>query len=58
MARDVAVDVHRKALFVVILDPEGKELLVRRFAATAVGEAELLGQLQPGDRVPAFLSDE
>jgi transposase len=51
MARDIAVDVHRKALFVVILDPEGKEVLVRRFATTAAGEAELLAQLQAGDRV-------
>jgi transposase len=51
MARDVAVDLHRKTLFVVIVDADGTELLVRRFPATATGEAELLRHLQPGDRV-------
>jgi transposase len=51
MMRDVAVDLHRKTLFVVIVDADGTELLVRRFPATVAGEAELLQHLQPGDRV-------
>jgi transposase len=45
------VDLHRKTLFVVIVDLEGNELLARRFPASVAGEAELLQQLQPGDRV-------
>ena len=51
MARDVAVDVHRKNLFVVIMDAEGREVLVRRFPTTPEGEATLLEHLEPGDRV-------
>jgi transposase len=51
MARDVAVDVHRKNLFVVIMDEAGLEVLVRRFPTTPEGEAALLQHLQPGDRV-------
>jgi len=33
MARDVAVDVHRKNLFVIV-DAAGNELSVRRFPTT------------------------
>jgi transposase len=51
MARDVAFDLHRKNLFVVIMDPTGNELLARRFPTSVAGETELLQHLQPGDRV-------
>src|SRR5262245_45743353 len=51
MPRDVAVDIHRKTLFVVIVDQEGNELLARRFPATVAGEAELVRHLEAGDRV-------
>jgi transposase len=51
MARLVAVDLHRLTLFVVMADAAGQELWHRRFPATLAGEAALLEQLQPGDRV-------
>lgn len=51
MARDVAVDVHRKSLFVVAVDPEGTELWHRRFPTTQEGEQQLLALLGPEDRV-------
>jgi transposase len=51
MARLVAVDLHRNTLFVVMTGTDGQELWHRRFPTTLVGEAALLDQLQPGDRV-------
>jgi transposase len=51
MARLIAVDLHRKTHFVVMTDAAGDELWHRRFSATLAGESELLGLLEPGDRV-------
>src|SRR5947209_3528060 len=49
--RDVAIDVHRKRLAVLIVDAEGTTLLRERLPATAEGEAELLRHLRGEDRV-------
>jgi transposase len=51
MARLLALDLHRKSYFVVAADPDGQERWHRRFATTASGEAELLQQFGPEDRV-------
>jgi len=51
MTRDGALDCHRKNNFLVLADQEGNELLRRRFATTAQGEADLLSQLRRGDRI-------
>lgn len=51
MGRDVAVDVHRRSLYVLIESAPGVEVLRRRFPHTAAGEAALLAELRPGDRV-------
>ena len=51
MARDIAIDVHKRTLFVVAADAEGVELWHRRFATTLEEEAQLLGELGPEDRV-------
>jgi transposase len=51
MARLVAVDLHRNTLFVVMTDTSGQEFWHRRFPTTLGGEAALLDQLEPGDRV-------
>jgi transposase len=51
MARDLALDCHRKSCFLVAMDPEGNELLRRRYATHAAGEEALLAQFAPGDRV-------
>lgn len=48
--RHVAVDLHRRSLCVLIA-AGGREVLRRRFATDAAGEAALLQMLQPGDRV-------
>lgn len=50
MARKVAVDVHRRFHYVVIMAGT-REVLRRRFTADAAGEAALLAVLEPGDRV-------
>jgi transposase len=50
MARKVAVDVHRRWHYVLIM-AERQEVLRRRFNADAAGEAALLAVLQPDDRV-------
>jgi hypothetical protein len=52
------VDLHRETLFFVIVDADGTELLVRRFPATAAGEAELLRHLQPGTALSSKLPAE
>jgi transposase len=51
MGRLIAIDLHRKSYFVVAADPQGLELWHRRFPASVAGEADLLQQLQLGDRV-------
>jgi transposase len=51
MARDLAIDVHKRTLFVVAADAGGVELWQRRFSTTAEGEAQLLRELTPEDRV-------
>src|SRR3954468_16978705 len=51
MARDLAIDVHKRTLFVVAADAEGVELRHRRFPTTLEGEAQLLRELGPEDRV-------
>jgi transposase len=51
MARDLAIDVHKRTLFVVAADAAGGELWQRRFSTTAEGEAQLLRELTPEDRV-------
>jgi len=51
MARDIAIDVHKRTLFVVAADAAGVELWQRRFPTTAEGEAQLLRELTPEDRV-------
>src|SRR5690348_15816794 len=51
MARLVAVDAHRKTLFVVVGDRAGNELLRRRFSSTSAGEEELIRLLEPEDVV-------
>ena len=50
MGRKVALDCHRRTIYAVIYDA-GKQVLRRRFSTDAAGEEQLLGQLQPGDRV-------
>src|ERR1051325_8199255 len=49
--RYVAVDLHRKNMYVVIQDEEGREVLRRSFEHSAQGEAELRAQLRPEDQV-------
>jgi transposase len=49
--RDVAVDVHKKRLAVIIADAAGNELWRGRLPATQEGEADLLRRLRPADRV-------
>ena len=51
MAKDMAIDCHQRRRFVLACDPEGNELWHRRFATTAAGEADLLRQVEAGDRV-------
>jgi transposase len=51
MERLIALDLHRRSCFVVAADPAGQELWHRRFPVGVAGEAELLAQLGPGDRV-------
>jgi transposase len=51
MARDIAIDVHKRTLFVVAADAEGVEWWHRRFPTTLEGEAPLLRELGPEDRV-------
>lgn len=50
MGRKVALDVHRRSLYVLIV-VDHQEVLRRRFPTDAVGESALLAVLQPGDRV-------
>lgn len=50
MERKVALDIHRRSLFVLIMEG-GKQVLRRRFAPDPEGLAALLALLQPGDRV-------
>jgi transposase len=50
MGRKVALDCHRRTIYMVIKDG-GKQVLRRRFSTDAAGEEQLLAQLRPGDRV-------
>jgi transposase len=48
--RKVALDVHKRTIYVLIYDGD-REVLRRRFGTNAAGEAALLAAIQPGDRV-------
>jgi transposase len=50
MERKVALDIHRRSLFVLIME-EGKQVLRRRFSPDPEGLAAFLAVIQPGDRV-------
>jgi transposase len=51
MSRLIALDLHRKSLFVVAADAQGQELWRRRFPTTLAGETALLAPIEPTDRV-------
>jgi transposase len=51
MPKDMAIDCHQRRRFVLACDPQGTERWHRRYPTTAAGEADLLGQVEPGDRV-------
>jgi transposase len=50
MGRKVALDVHRRSIYLLIV-AHGREVLRRRFTTDAAGAAALLAVLEPGDRV-------
>lgn len=48
---DVAVDLHRKTLFVLVATRDGTELQHLRVPNTTAGQEKLLALIRPGDRV-------